>query len=308
MAALWREVGLPDGVFELVQGSAATGKALAVHPGVDGLLFTGSYATGRALREATLDQPHKLLALELGGSNALIVLPDADLDLAVAETALSVAASTGQRCTCARRLFVHRDLIEPFQEKLVTVLRGLAVGPPLGKGVFMGPLVSTAAWERVQQQRAHTALAGGERILRVEPDLPPPYLGAGLVRYPTLRQDHPVQRDEIFGPEAALYPIDDLDQAIAAANDSDYGLVASVFSRDRKSYEHCIGRIRTGLLNWNKSTVGASGRLPFGGIGKSGNDRPAGITATVYCTVAQAHLENEAGFDPEALPPGMPRP
>ena len=101
---------------------------------------------------------------------------------------------------------------------------------------------------------------------------------------------------------------DDLDQAITAVNDSDYGLVASVFTRERTRYERCIGRIRTGLLNWNKGTIGASGRLPFGGSGKSGNDRPAGITATVYCSVPQAHLESDAGFDPASLPPGMPKP
>ena len=121
-------------------------------------------------------------------------------------------------------------------------------------------------------------------------------------------QTHPYQRDEIFGPEASIYPAGDLDEAIAAANDSDYGLAAAVFTRDRAKYERCVGRIRTGNLNWNKGTVGASGKLPFGGSRRSGNDRPAGITATVYCTFPQAHLENEAGFDAELLPPGMPLP
>jgi succinylglutamic semialdehyde dehydrogenase len=117
-----------------------------------------------------------------------------------------------------------------------------------------------------------------------------------------------VQREEIFGPEAALYPVDDLDEAIAAVNDSEYGLAAAIFTRDRAKYERCIGRVRCGNLNWNKGTVGASGKLPFGGTGRSGNDRPAGITAGVYCTFPQAHLESEGAFDPEALPPGMPKP
>jgi succinylglutamic semialdehyde dehydrogenase len=308
LAQLWREVGLPEGVLEVVQGAAETGRALAVHPDVDGVLFTGSYPTARAIRAATLDQPGKLLALELGGSNGVIVCADTDLDLAVAETALSVAASTGQRCTCARRLFVERSVADAFTEKLVAVLRGLAIGPPLDDGVFMGPLVSEPAFERVERARRELDAAGGERLLRVAPPLPPPYVGAGLVRFPTTRQDHPAQREEIFGPEATLYVVDDLDQAIAAVNDSDYGLVASVFTRERAAYEHCVGRIRTGLLNWNRATVGASGRLPFGGIGKSGNDRPAGVTATLYCTVPQAHLESEAPFDPASLPPGMPHP
>lgn len=307
MAQRWREAGLPPGVLELVQGGPETGKALAAAD-VDGILFTGSWPTGRAIAEATLDAPGKLLALEMGGSNAVVVLADADLDLAVAETAFSVAATTGQRCTCARRLFVERGVLDAFQDKLAAVLTGLRVGPPLEEGVFMGPLTSRAGWETLARQRAAAREAGGERVLEVDPGLPPPYTGAGLVRFSTTRQDHPYQREEIFGPEAALYPVDDLDEAIAAVNDSDYGLAAAVMTRRRAAYERCVDRVRTGLLNWNKATVGASGRLPFGGSGRSGNDRPAGVTATLYCTAPQAHLESEGGFDPQALPPGMPRP
>lgn len=308
LAALWREAGLPPGVLEIAQGGPETGRALAVHPDLDGILFTGSYATGRALREATLDQPGKLLALELGGSNAIVVCADADLELAVAESALSIAATTGQRCTCARRLFVERSVFETFSEKLTRVLAGLRVGPPLEPGVFMGPLVSLAAHARLVAMRALASEAGGERMLAADPGLPPPYTGAGLVRFASARQTHPYQREEIFGPEAALYPVDDLEQAIDAVNDSDYGLAAAIFSRERKRYERCVGRVRTGVLNWNRGTVGASGRLPFGGGGKSGNDRPAGVTATLYCAVPQAHIESDAGFDPKALPPGMPAP
>jgi len=307
MGERWRDAGLPEGVLEVVQGGPDTGRALA-QTDVDGILFTGSYATGRALTLATLDAPHRILALELGGSNAIIVCADADLDLAVSEAALSIAATTGQRCTAARRIFVERPVRERFQEKLCAVLAGLRVGPPLEEGVFMGPLASHDAHARLERMRGLAAEAGGERVLRVDTSRPPPYTGAGLVRFESTEQRHPYQREEIFGPEAALYPVDDLDDAIAAANDSDYGLAASVFTCCRAKYERCIGRICTGVLNWNKGTVGASGRLPFGGSGKSGNDRPAGVTATLYCTAPQAHLESEAGFDPGALPPGMPRP
>jgi succinylglutamic semialdehyde dehydrogenase len=308
LASLWREAGLPAGALELVQGGRETGSALARHAGLDGILFTGSYATGRALREATFDQPWKLLALEEGGSNPILVCADADLELAVVETALSVAVTTGQRCSCARRLFVERAVFEPFADKLARMLKGVRIGPPLEPGVFMGPLVSKDAHVRFETMRAKAKEAGGERILGVDPGLPPPYTGPGLVRFDSTRQTHPYQREENFGPEAALYPVGDLDEAIAAANDSDYGLAASVFTRDRARYEHCVGRIRTGVLNWNRGTVGASGRLPFGGSGKSGNDRPAGVTSTLYCVVPQAHMENEGGFDPKSLPPGMPRP
>jgi succinylglutamic semialdehyde dehydrogenase len=308
LAEAFTRAGAPPGVVEIVQGPGETGSTLAQHPGVDGILFTGSWAVGRALSEAVLDQPGKLLALEMGGKNAMVVLDDADLELAVSEAALSICATTGQRCSCASRFFVHEALIDAFTEQLANVLRGVSIGPPLGEHVFMGPLASEAGADKVERMRALTGEAGGERVLMVDPDRPSPYVGPGLVRFSSIEQPHAYQREEMFGPEAALYPIGDLDEAIAGVNDSDYGLVASVMTTERKHYEHCIGRIQTGLLNWNKGTIGASGKLPFGGLRKSGNDRPAGISATIYCTTPQAHLESERGFDADALPPGMPKP
>lgn len=307
MVALWREAGLPEGVLEIVHGSGETGSALSTARDVDGVLFTGSYATGRALQESLLDQPDKLLALEMGGRNAIVVLADADLELAVSETALSIAVSTGQRCSCASRVFIARTRFDEFTSRLRAVLHGIKIGHPLDEGVFMGPLASKAAFEKVAHFRTLCEETNGERVLLVEPELPAPYIGAGLVVFPDTRQQHPYQREEIFGPEAALYPVADLDEAIAAVNDSEYGLAASVFTREFSNYQQCIGRVRTGLLNWNKGTTGASGKLPFGGLGKSGNDRPAGISAAIYCTFPQSHLESEAGFDPDTLPPGFPR-
>ena len=272
------------------------------------MLFTGSWTVGRSLEQSLLDQPGKLLALEMGGKNAIIVLDDADLDLAVSESALSICASTGQRCSSASRLFVARAVLEEYVDRLLRVLRGVQIGPPLTEGVFMGPLVSHAAHAKLLHYRALASAAGGERLLAVDPGRPAPFAGAGLVRFTSTKQTHPYQRDEIFGPEAALYPIDDLDAAIAAVNDSDFGLAASVFTRDHALFERCIGRVRTGLLNWNRGTIGASGKLPFGGARRSGNDRPAGILSTLYCVAPQARLEHAGGFDPATLPPGMPRP
>lgn len=308
LASAWKEAGLPEGVLGLVHGAAETGRALAVHPDVDGVLFTGSSAAGQTLTEATLHQPGKLLALELGGRNGVLVLEDADLELAVSECALSICATTGQRCSSASRLFVARERFDAFAERLAAVLRGVRIGPPLEPGVFMGPLVSERAFEKLLRYRGLAVEAGGERLAAGETDLPAPYTAPGLVRFPDARQAHPYQRDEIFGPEASLHPVEDVEHGIAALNDSDFGLVASVFTRDRSRYERCIGRVRTGLLNWNRGTIGASGKLPFGGLRRSGNDRPAGIFSTLYCTVPQAHLEHAGGFDPAALPPGMPRP
>jgi succinylglutamic semialdehyde dehydrogenase len=198
--------------------------------------------------------------------------------------------------------------MEEFAARLSRVLAGVQIGSPMEPDVFMGPLISRAAFERVMRYRGQAAAAGGERIFRGEMDRLAPYIAPSLVRFQKTEQSHPYQREEIFGPEAALYPVAGLDAAIAAVNDADYGLAASVMSRDRANFERCIGRIRTGVLNWNRGTIGASGALPFGGAGRSGNDRPAGILSTVYCTYPQAHLENDRSFDPDELPRGMPRP
>jgi succinylglutamic semialdehyde dehydrogenase len=308
LARIWRDAGLPLGVLEIVQGRAETGRQLALHPGVDGILFTGSYAVGRSLQEELLDQPGKILALEMGGKNAMIVLDDAELDLAVSEAAISICATTGQRCSSLSRIFVEHSRMDEFGTRLSRVLAGVRIGPPLEPDVFMGPLISRSAFEEVMRYRSQSAAAGGERIFRGQMDRLAPYIAPSLVRFGKAEQSHPYQRDEIFGPEAALYPVAGLDAAIAAVNDADYGLAASVMSRDRSKFEHCIGRIRTGILNWNRGTIGASGRLPFGGVGRSGNNRPAGILSAVYCTYPQAHLENDGGFDPEDLPRGMPQP
>ncbi len=303
-----RDAGLPRGVFELVQGRAPAGQSLALHPGVDGILFTGSWNVGRALANSTLDQPGKILALEMGGKNAMLVWRDADLRLAAAEAALSIASTTGQRCSCLSRIFVHREVEAEFTERLVRVLGGLRIGPPLEPGVFMGPLVSRAAFDKVMRYRALSSEAGGERIFRGEIARIAPYVAPALVRFGSLVQSHAYQREEIFGPEAALYPVSDLDEAIAAVNDSDFGLAAAVVTRDRAVFDHCAGRIQTGILNWNRGTIGASGKLPFGGGRKSGNHRPAAILATLYCTEPQSMLLNESGFDPKTLPPGVPEP
>lgn len=308
MAALWREAGLPEGVLEVVQGDARVGQALALHRDLDGVLFTGSWSAGRALAEATLDQPGKLLALEMGGKNAMIVCDDADLDLTLAEAALSICATTGQRCSSLSRLFVAERLVDEVTHRLARMLAGVRIGAPLAPETFMGPLASCAAHARLMRYRALAAEAGGTRLPVCDQEMPPPFVAPGLVWFPDASQSHRYHRDEIFAPEAGLYPVVDLDHAIAQTNDSAYGLAAAVMTRDRSRYEYCVGRIRTGILNWNRGTIGASGRLPFGGSGRSGNDRPAGILSAIYCCVPQSHLEHAGGFDPASLPPGMPRP
>ena len=309
MAALWREAGLPEGVLQLVQGEVETGRALASHGDVDGILFTGSYATGRALREATLDQPWKILALELGGNNPLVVCADADLDLAVAEAAVSIAVTTGQRCTCARRLFVERSIEDAFREKLTRVLSGMVTGAPTEDGVFMGPLASLDAHARLERARGMARDAGGTRITIPQPELPAPYTGVGLVRFETTEQAHAYQRDEIFGPEAQLLP--------RGRSRSRHRRRERLGLRPRRQPLHDGPRQvrrRRRSNSYGASSTGTrappapAASCPSEASARAATNRPAGVTATIYCTVAQAHLESVAGFDPDALPAGVPRP
>ena len=309
MGALWREAGLPEGVLEIVHGGADTGRApgrprgrrrRALHrllrrrPRARRRPRSTSRASSSRSRWAATT-PSSCSATPTSTSQSPRPRSRSPSPPVSAAPARAVSSSSAASSTPSRRS-------SPGCCAACASGRRSTRASSWGRSSRRPP--STASPRRASL----AGDAGGERVLLVPPPLPPPYVGPGLVRFATAAQTHPYQRDEIFGPEAALYPVGDLDEAIAAANDSDYGLAAAVFTRDRAKYEHCVGRIRTGNLNWNKGTVGASGKLPFGGSGRSGNDRPAGITATVYCTFPQAHLESEAGFDPETLPPGMPRP
>jgi succinylglutamic semialdehyde dehydrogenase len=269
-AELAERAGFPPGVFNLLQGDAAVGAALAADPRIDGVLFTGSWAAGRRIAEANLDQPHKLLALEMGGKNAVLVCEDADLDAAARAIAFGACVTAGQRCSATSRVLTFPRVADALCERLVALLRGLVVGYPLDEGVFMGPVISTAARARP----GHYVRPSLHRVARL----------SGASRY---------QREEHFVPDLWIHSVDTLEEAIAAIDATDYGLVASVFTAQRAIFERVYRDTRLGLLNWNAPTVGASSRLPFGGLKRSGNDRPAGAASPLYCTYAVGSLELE---------------
>ncbi|MBW2280216.1 MAG: aldehyde dehydrogenase family protein [Deltaproteobacteria bacterium] len=295
-ADLAARAGMPRGVFNLVQGDGACGGELAAHPDVDGVLFTGSWSVGRRILEATLDQPQKIVALEMGGKNAALVCADAELDGAAEQIAFGACVTAGQRCSATSRIIVDSAQADALCEKLVDLFQGIRVGYPLDGDVFMGPVISNASAERHGQVMAWAADEGAQVLVAGGPCEGPRaghYVRPSLHRLARLDPDTRYQREEHFVPDAAVLVVDSLDEAIAALNATGYGLVASVFSSDRGAYEQVWRESRVGLLNWNTSTVGASSRLPFGGQGQSGNDRPAGATAVDYCTFPVASLEAE---------------
>jgi succinylglutamic semialdehyde dehydrogenase len=291
---LWREAGLPGGVLEIVQGDGETGKALAGHPGTDGLLFTGSSTTGKLLARQFADTPGRMLALEMGGNNPLLVwdLAETDHDAALALIVQSAYLSAGQRCTCARRLIIQDELAETLLPRLAAMLDTLIVGAPFDDPQpFMGPVVDNRAADKVQAQVADLLALGGRplRPLR-RPEPSRPFLSPALIDMTGI--DAP--DEEIFGPVLQVWRERDLDVAIARANATRFGLSAAMLGGTRDQFDLFRRRTRTGVVNWNRPTNGASSALPFGGLGDSGNLRPSAYYAADYVAYPVGGMEATA--------------
>ncbi|MGF1605246.1 MAG: succinylglutamate-semialdehyde dehydrogenase [Rhodothalassiaceae bacterium] len=301
MVRLWQEAGLPAGVLNLVQGARATGEALAGHDDVDGILFTGSPGVGAALHRQVGGRPDKILALEMGGNNPLIVWDVANLDAAALTVAQSAFISAGQRCTCARRLIVaHGAAGDRLIDALAGVLPRLSVGaydsePP----VFMGALVDAAAADALMRQ-AQARLQQGARWI-VEASREDAFVTPGLLDVSGLDE---LPDEELFGPILQVQRAADFDTAIRLANTTRYGLAAGLLSDDRARWDAFYARARAGIVNWNRPLPGASSEAPFGGIGLSGNHRPSAYYAADYCAYPVASLLADT-LTPPAPPPGL---
>jgi succinylglutamate-semialdehyde dehydrogenase len=291
--------GLPPGVLNLVQGGGDVGRALVAHAGTDGVLFTGSWNTGRAITEACLDQPHKLLALEMGGKNVAVVCDDADLSQALAAVIQGAFLTAGQRCTATSRLLVFARVAERFLDALVAAARELRPGDPLEPSTSFGPLATREALDRFVRLRENAITAGCEQLLAGSVLSGGAFVTPSIHLLPEGVADAPGYLDEeLFGPDLAVEIVEDLDEAIARTNALPYGLSNAVFTVDPAKLERFYERTRSGCVNWNRSTNNASGKLPFGGVGKSGNQRPAGIDAVRYTTFPVALLRGEIGDTP----------
>jgi len=301
MAELAHEAGFPAGVFNVVQGGGAIASRLATHPGVDGVLFTGSFPVGRRILEANLDTPGRLVALEMGGSNPAVVTAKADLRRAAIECARAAFATTGQRCTCTRRIIVEDSVADRFIPAVLRLASNLVIAAADdGVPAFMGPLVTAEARDGVL--RAQAALAArGRLLLEASPlDRAGFFLSPGAVEVD--RFERVPNEDEIFGPFVQFARARGLDDAIAQANATHFGLAASLFSQDESEWRSFFAGCRAGCLNWNTGTAGASSKLPFGGLGRSGNHRPAGAFAVDACAYPVATMVDTAEL---AIPQGM---
>lgn len=304
----WIDAGLPSGVLNLVQGGRDTGAALAAHDGIDGVCFTGSSATGRALHQQFAGRPDKILALEMGGNNPLIVDAPADLDAAVHIAVQSAFLSAGQRCTCARRLMVARGPQgDAFIERLAFVTKRIRVGHyDAEPQPFMGPVVSLQAARRMTAAQADLMALGARAIVPLaQPDGRTALLTPGLIDVTALAARDALPDEEYFGPLLQVLRYDTFDEAIALANRTRYGLAAGLISDDASRYAQFLADIRAGIVNWNRPTTGAAGAAPFGGIGASGNHRPSAFYAADYCAYPIASMEAAHAVMPESLSPGL---
>ncbi|SMC22028.1 succinylglutamic semialdehyde dehydrogenase [Andreprevotia lacus DSM 23236] len=304
-AELWQAAGLPAGVLGLLQGGRETGQALAAHAQLDGLYFTGSAATGYHLHKAFAGHPDKILALEMGGNNPLLVEPLADIPAAIHHVLQSAFISAGQRCTCSRRLLVPKgEWGDQFIARLVSSSAALRVGEwDEEPQPFMGSVVSLAAADALLAAQDKLIAAGARplltmRRLREGTAL----LSPGLLDV-TAVADLP--DEEYFGPLLQIQRYDDFAQALQLANATRYGLAAGLLSDSAERYQQFWREVRAGIVNWNKPLTGASSAAPFGGVGASGNHRPSAYYAADYCAYPVASLEAETLALPAQLPPGM---
>lgn len=300
----WLRAGLPNGVFELVHGAAEAAQWIVRKEDLAGVFFTGSFRAGVELHRALAGRPDCLLALEMGGNNPMVIDRAGDQRAAIETIIQSSYLTSGQRCTCARRLIVldipeNRDLVD----KLSFAIRRIRYGNPFhSPEPYMGPLVNEDAASQLQRAQEIYGELGGQPLVESKRDaINPCMVSPGLWEVP----DSFVHDEEYFGPLATVCYVESFESAIEVANRSRYGLAAGILTDRRERFDRFVASVRAGIVNWNSPTTGASGKLPFGGVGASGNHRPSGFFAADYCSDPIASVESSQLTRSSHLPPGL---
>lgn len=297
MADAFREAGLPPGCLSILHGERETGQAL-IEGEIDGLLFTGSVETGLHFHRYFAGRPEVMLALEMGGNNPLIAWEPLDPSAAASQIFQSAFITTGQRCSCARRIILpNSSFADNVVEKLVQLIQSVKIGPSEGEDNFMGPLVSVRAAAQAVSFQDRLISQGGKAVIALtQKDPQSAFVTPGIidVTHMSNRADH-----ELFGPLIQLIRVDTIEQAIEEANATRFGLAGGLLCDDRAVWDVAHQNMKAGILNWNRPTTGASSALPFGGPGHSGNFRPGAYYAADYCAWPQAsQLSEEAKIIP----------
>ncbi len=279
MAEILEEAGLPAGVFNVVHGKAECGAAIVENPDVRVIGFTGSTETGAKIASRA-GELNKKVSLEMGGKNAQIVMPDADLDLALDGVLWGAFGTTGQRCTATSRLILHESIYDDFINRLITKATKLKIGSGLEEGTEMGPVINTKQltkieeYVRIGRQEGATCVLGGDRVSER------PELARGTFYLPTIfidvTRDMRIAREEIFGPVLSVLKAKDLDDAISVLNDTPYGLSSSIYTTNVNAAMRAIRDIEAGITYINVPTIGAEAHMPFGGVKGTGNGHREG--------------------------------
>ena len=287
MMMLWVKAGLPEGVINMIHGGKDIVQGLCKHPLNKGLLFTGSYKVGKQLSKIMANYPEKILALELGGNNPLVVWSTRKINVAVDLIFESAFISSGQRCTCARRLILPKTsngkkILTNLKQKIQSLSYSEA------SDLYYGPLISPSATHGFLNFQEKLIQLGAKSILKARKvknsyNLVTP----SLINITGMKKSYD---EENFGPMLQVLFVDTFEEAVAAANNTKYGLAAGLISDNEELFEGFAQKINAGVINFNSTTTGASGAFPFGGIGRSGNLRPAGFYAADYCAWPKASI------------------
>lgn len=305
MAEYWDLAQLPKGVFNLIQGKKEAGIALSSNPNLKGLYFTGSYPTGVSLAAQFAKTPGRILALEMGGNNPLVISLTKDHLAAAYTTVQSAYITAGQRCTCARRLIViENGAHEDFLNKLVHLIKNIVVGYYSNTPEpFMGPVINETSVIRLLTAQAALQMNGGKSLVEMQRlGTSSLLVSPGLIDVTDIKE---LPDEEYFGPLLQVIRVPDLDAAIQKANETAYGLSAGLISDSEEEFRKFYQLVNAGVINWNSSTTGASSAAPFGGLGKSGNHRPSALYAADYCATPIASMEVPQLVMPNQLLPGI---
>ena len=288
----FNKAGISAAVAQFMVGGPDEGKALVAHPGVDGVLFTGSAQAGIAINKRLATNPGKIVALEMGGNNPIVVAETPLVTDAAILIVKSAFTTAGQRCTAARRLIVVESMYDAVVAEVKRLADRLIVGEPFAEPApFMGPVIDNDVADQLVESFLYFLSNGGKAIKHMQrPEDSLPFLSPAIIDTTALTDRPDV---ELFGPLLQVIKVADLDAAISEANNTRFGLSASLIGGTPQEYNRFWASVRAGIVNWNQPTNGASSKAPFGGLGLSGNHRPAAFYAADYCAypVASAELE-----------------
>ncbi|MEW6542616.1 MAG: aldehyde dehydrogenase family protein [Nitrospirota bacterium] len=279
IAGYFEKAGIPAGVFQVVHGTGeAVGAPLVAHPRTHVVLFTGSYEVGLRIKQEVARHPQKVCTIETGGKNAVLVMEDADLDMAVTASLLSAFKTAGQRCVTSGRLLVDRQVADRFTERFVSDAKRVKVGDPLDESMFYGAMINRQGVEKGRRFNEAARKEGFQVLLDRNTEPPPTPDGYWLkpfVYTGPWRSDSYCLTEEAFSPHVAIVPVGGVEEAVAVYNDTKYGLAGAIITEDYRKAKYAEEHLQCGIFYWNLPSIGAGVRMAFGGVKQSGNLVPS---------------------------------